>query len=177
MTQAVVTRRDGDVFQARMFWLKAANLLDADGSILRVGFESGLRGFDDVWVEYEPSRAPQDQFGEPLLIERMQCKWHATPGSYDHQDLIRPEYINATTTSLLQGWYWRLTSLYGVEMRTTRSTFGNASNGTAAANAGRKEAREKQVARKLLIFLLSLQNLCSFVSPRRTFAVFMQSPD
>ena len=47
MTQAVVTRRDGDVFQARMFWLKAANLLDADGSILRVGFESGLRGFDD----------------------------------------------------------------------------------------------------------------------------------
>lgn len=105
MTQAVVTRRDGDVFQARMFWLKAANLLDADGSILRVGFESGLRGFDDVWVEYEPSRAPQDQFGEPLLIERMQCKWHATPGSYNHQDLIRPEYINATTTSLLQRAY------------------------------------------------------------------------
>ena len=50
MTQAVVTRRDGDVFQARMFWLKAARLLDDEGNIIRVGFESGPRGFDDVWV-------------------------------------------------------------------------------------------------------------------------------
>ncbi len=105
MTQAVVTRRDGDVFQARMFWLKAAHLLDDQGKILRVGFESGPRGFDDVWVEYDPERAPQNQFGEPLLVERMQCKWHATPGSYTYEDLTRPAYINATTTSLLQRAY------------------------------------------------------------------------
>ncbi|MCA2970051.1 MAG: hypothetical protein INH43_16170, partial [Acidobacteriaceae bacterium] len=63
MTQAVVTRRDGDVFQARMFWLHAARLLDEQSPIVRVGFESGLKGFDDVWVEYDPARAPQDHLG------------------------------------------------------------------------------------------------------------------
>lgn len=102
MTQAVVTRRDGDVFQARMFWLKAAHLLDEQGNILRVGFESGPRGFDDVWVEYDPARAPQDHLGNSLSVERMQCKWHVTPGTFTHEDMTRPEYINATSTSLLQ---------------------------------------------------------------------------
>ncbi len=102
MTQAVVTRRDGDVFQARMFWLHASRLLDDDGPIVRVGFESGPRGFDDVWVEYDPTRAPQDHRGNPIIIERMQCKWHATPGVFTYEDLTRPEYINATTTSMLQ---------------------------------------------------------------------------
>lgn len=102
MTQAVITRRDGDVFQARMFWLHAARLLDEEGSVIRVGFESGLKGFDDIWVEYDPNRAPQDHFGNSLHIERIQCKWHATPGTFTHEDLTRPEYINATSTSLLQ---------------------------------------------------------------------------
>ncbi|WP_349742961.1 SAVED domain-containing protein [Roseateles cavernae] len=102
MTQAVVTRRDGDVFQARLFWLHAARLLDDEGPIVRVGFESGLKGFDDIWVEYDPARAPQDHRGNALLLERMQCKWHAAPGTFTHEDLTRPEYINATTTSLLQ---------------------------------------------------------------------------
>jgi len=102
MTQAVVTRRDGDTFQARMFWLKAARLLDEHGCIVRVGFEHGPKGFDDVWVEYEPDRAPQDQFGNALHVERMQCKWHATPGTFTHQALIDPAYVNATSASLLQ---------------------------------------------------------------------------
>lgn len=102
MTQAVVTRRDGDVFQARMFWLHAARLLDDDGPIVRVGFESGLKGFDDIWIEYDPKRAPPDARGNQLLVERMQCKWHATPGTFTHDDLARPEYINASKTSLLQ---------------------------------------------------------------------------
>lgn len=105
MTQAVVTRRDGDVFQARIFWLKAARLLDDEGNIVRVGFESGPRGFDDVWVEYDPARAPRDQFGNRFLIERMQCKWHATGGNYAYQDLTDPKFINAETTSMLQRAY------------------------------------------------------------------------
>jgi hypothetical protein len=102
MTQAVVTRRDGDVFQARMFWLHAVRLLDEQGPVVRVGFESGLKGFDDIWVEYDPARAPQDHLGNSLSVERMQCKWHATPGTFTYEDLTRPEYINATSTSMLQ---------------------------------------------------------------------------
>lgn len=102
MANAVVTRRDGDVFQARLFWIKAANLLDDERRVVRVGFENGPKGFDDVWVEYAADHAPQDQFGQPLLVERMQCKWHATPGTFTSEDLTKPEFINASSTSLLQ---------------------------------------------------------------------------
>lgn len=102
MTQAVTVRRDGDAFQARIFWLKAAALLDEDAGPLRVGFESGPKGFDDVWVEYDSARLPHDHLGKPLIVERLQCKWHVNLGTYSHVDLTRPEYINASTTSLLQ---------------------------------------------------------------------------
>lgn len=102
MSLAIVARRDGDVFQARMFWLHAARLLDEEGGIVRVGFESGRKGFDDVWVEYKEGRGYQDHFGNSLQVERLQCKWHATPGTFTHLDLIKPEYINASSISLLQ---------------------------------------------------------------------------
>ena len=105
MTQAISARRDGDAFQARIFWLKAAYLLDDDSPVSRVGFEHGPRGFDDLWVEYEPGRLKQDQYGQPLAIERFQCKWHVGPGQYTHIDLTKPEYINATSTSFLQRAY------------------------------------------------------------------------
>src|SRR5579863_5895059 len=111
MTQAVSARRDGDAFQARIFWLKAAKLLDDQGKVVRVGFESGIKGFDDVWVEYDPKHGPQDPFGRPILIERLQCKWHARPGQFTHADLTLPEFINATSTSFLQRAY----SAFGVD--------------------------------------------------------------
>jgi hypothetical protein len=102
MTQAITARRDGDAFQSRLFWLKAASLLSPDSSVLKVGFEAGPKGFDDIWVEYDPQRAPQNQFGESLNKEFLQCKWHVKPGSYTHDDLARPEFINASSKSLLQ---------------------------------------------------------------------------
>ena len=52
MTQAVAVRRDGDAFQARIFWRKAICLLDPASPVAKVGFESGPKGFDDVWVAY-----------------------------------------------------------------------------------------------------------------------------
>ena len=51
MTQAVTARRDGDTFQARLFWDRAAWSLDENGSIVKVGFEMGPKSFDDIWVE------------------------------------------------------------------------------------------------------------------------------
>jgi len=102
VTKAAVARRDGDAFQARLFLLKAARLLDDESSVLRVGFETGPKGFDDIWVEYDPLRAPRDQEGEPLLREHLQCKWHVTPSSYGHVELTDPAFINASSTSLLQ---------------------------------------------------------------------------
>lgn len=104
MVKAIGARRDGDAFQARIFWIKAASLLDGAGRIARVGFEHGPQGFDDIWVEYEKNRRPQDQLGCPIDIERFQCKWHVAPGQITYSSLVQPEYIGAKT-SLLQRAY------------------------------------------------------------------------
>ena len=102
MTQAVTVRRDGDTFQARLFWWHAARLLDPESPIIRVGFETGPKSFDDIWVEYDPTRSASDQYGDPLCREHIQCKWHVTPDSYGYAHLVDPEFINANARSLLQ---------------------------------------------------------------------------
>jgi len=102
MTQAVAVRRDGDAFQARLFWRKAACLLDPQSPVIRVGFESGPKGFDDVWVEYERARAPGDHEGKPIFREHTQCKWHVFVSDFGYANLVDPDWINASTTSLLQ---------------------------------------------------------------------------
>ncbi len=102
MTQAVTVRRDGDTYQARQFWLRAARLLDPASPFTRVGFESGPKSFDDIWTEYAAGREPKDSLGAPLKREHIQCKWHVSPGTYGYSDLVNPEFINANARSLLQ---------------------------------------------------------------------------
>ncbi|MGE3577214.1 MAG: SAVED domain-containing protein [Vicinamibacterales bacterium] len=102
MAQPVTARRDGDAFQARVFWWYAARLLDSAHPVTRVGFEFGPKGFDDVWVEFEKNRGPLDHYGVPLTREHIQCKWHASSDSYGHADLIDPQFINANAKSLLE---------------------------------------------------------------------------
>lgn len=102
MTQAVVTLQDGFAFQARIFWYEAARLLNPKSNISAVGFECGPQGFDDIWVEYDPHCMPLDHHGIPILRRYSQCKWHVAPGQYGHDDLIKPDFINATSHSFLQ---------------------------------------------------------------------------
>lgn len=102
MTQAVAVRRDGDAFQARIFWRKAACLLDPQSPVIQVGFESGPKGFDDVWVAYAPDRTPSDHEGKPILREHIQCKWHVSVNDFGYSDLTNPEWVNANRFSLLQ---------------------------------------------------------------------------
>lgn len=102
MTQAVTIRRDGDTFQARMFWLRAAHLLLPDTDIDRVGFEIGPKSFDDIWIDFRRGRGRRDQYGALLSREHTQCKWHSTPGTFGYADLVDPEFINANARSLLQ---------------------------------------------------------------------------
>jgi hypothetical protein len=102
MAQAILARRDGDTFQSRQFWRKACCLLDPESPVVRVGFEGGPKGFDDIWVDYEPARGIQDQNGSPLLREHIQCKWHVAPNTYGYAELVDPEFINANAVSLLQ---------------------------------------------------------------------------
>jgi hypothetical protein len=102
VTQAISTRRDGDRFQARLFWKKAARMLIETSNIARVGFEVGPKSFDDIWVDYLGYGGPIDHEGVPVARDHYQCKWHVTLGQYGYRDLILPEFINADAHSLLQ---------------------------------------------------------------------------
>jgi hypothetical protein len=102
MTQAVTTLQDGFRFQARMFWSKAVWLLADNSHITKVGFEYGPKGFDDIWVEYDPIKTPSERSVNPVRRQHIQCKWHASPNTYSYTDLIEPDFINATASSLLQ---------------------------------------------------------------------------
>ncbi|GAB3629975.1 hypothetical protein PTE30175_04883 [Pandoraea terrae] len=101
MTLANSARREGDAFQARVFWMHAAQLLLPDSHMVSVGFEIGPKGFDDIWVEYDARRA-REHVGHRVLREHIQCKWHVTLDEYGYADLVRPDFINASTVSFLE---------------------------------------------------------------------------
>ena len=102
MARSIAARRHGDDFQARLFWLRAALLLDPHSNVIKVAYEIGPKSFDDILVEYDPKAAPQDHEGRPILRRHSQCKWHTTAGVFGHADLIDPAFINAERYSLLQ---------------------------------------------------------------------------
>ena len=102
MARAVAARRQGDDFQARVFWLYAALLLDAHSSVIKVAFEIGPKGFDDIWIEYDASKAQKDHEGLPVIRRHIQCKWHTTEGVFGYKNLINPAFINAERYSFLQ---------------------------------------------------------------------------
>ena len=105
MARANTARRQGDDFQARLFSLRAACLLDPVSPVIKVGYEIGPKSFDDIWVEYDPAKAPLDHEGHPINRRHIQCKWHTSAGAFGHDDLIDPGFINAEKFSLLQKAY------------------------------------------------------------------------
>lgn len=102
MARAIAARRQGDDFQARLFWLHAASLLDRSSAITKVAYETGPKAFDDIQVEYDAQAAPLDHEGQPIYRKHIQCKWHTTAGVFGYSDLADPAFINADTVSLLQ---------------------------------------------------------------------------
>jgi hypothetical protein len=102
MTRANVARRQGDDFQARLFWLKATSLLDPKSPTIKVAYETGPKSFDDILIEYDPSAAPPDHEGQPIYRRHIQCKWHTTAGTFGYEDLTDPAFVNAERYSLLQ---------------------------------------------------------------------------
>lgn len=102
MADQVLARQQGDDFQARIFWLEAANLLRDESAVRMVMYETGPKAFDDVVVEYAREGAPQDHFGNPILRDHRQCKWHVRPGDFGFNDLTDPKFIGGTSVSFLQ---------------------------------------------------------------------------
>ncbi|GJL53115.1 MAG: hypothetical protein NPIRA02_02470 [Nitrospirales bacterium] len=105
MARAIVARRNGDDFQARLFWLKAASLLDPGSSIVKVAYETGPTGFDDILIEYDSNKPIHDHQGKAIYRDHLHCKWHTTAGSFGYEDLIEPSFINAERFSFLQRAY------------------------------------------------------------------------
>ncbi|MER8962110.1 SAVED domain-containing protein [Mesorhizobium sp. M0701] len=102
MADQVLARQQGDDFQARIFWLEAANLLRDESPVRMVMYETGPKAFDDVVVDYTREGAPQDHFGKPILRDHKQCKWHVRPGDFGFNDFTIPEFIGGTSVSFLQ---------------------------------------------------------------------------
>ena len=97
-----MARQRGDKFQARVFWLNAACLLDPSRNVTRVAYETGPKAFDDVLVEYDIDRPRRDHEGHPYYRSHVQCKWHTNPGAFGFTDLLEPQFINADRISFLQ---------------------------------------------------------------------------
>lgn len=97
MANAVVPRLQGDNFQTRWFWYRAAGMY-LNENIHAVGYEvEDVRSFDDVVVYFaEPN-------SEGSLQDFYQIKFRVTAGApFTHMSLAEPGFINATAVSILQ---------------------------------------------------------------------------
>jgi len=100
MAKSIIARRQGDEYQARVFWLYALQLLTND-YVESVIFESDQVSFmDDLVVKYNP------QIVEPLTGEKIdcryfQCKYHVVyNGAFTYKNLIDPKFINSKESIL-----------------------------------------------------------------------------
>ncbi len=103
MSNSVIPIVDGLDFQAKYFWIKACHLLRHTSDIIKVSYETNVTGFDDVAIEYLPARRVIDQ---EIHREFFQCKFHVDLSKeITCEALINPEFICATSESLLQKLY------------------------------------------------------------------------
>ena len=102
MTNAVTAQWHGHNYQARIFWEHALNLLIPTSCVVEVTFEAdGPKAFDDVVVRYAPGVARSGP--ERVTAEYHQVKWHMEYGGrFGYEDFVKPEFIGATSVSLLQ---------------------------------------------------------------------------
>lgn len=97
-------RWHGDNYQSRHFWLHASSLLDDHHQhVIEVTFEAhGPKAFDDIVVRYNPGR-PSKTSQERIAADYYQIKWHTDyVGHFGFADLIDPQFIGATSISLLE---------------------------------------------------------------------------
>ena len=85
MTRANVARRQGDDFQARLFWLIAAwSSRSAERRSSALPTRPGPKSFDDILVEYDSARPPSIMMGSPLVRRHIQSKWHTRAGVFGY---------------------------------------------------------------------------------------------
>ncbi|WP_433942299.1 SAVED domain-containing protein [Brevundimonas diminuta] len=102
MADAVTARWNGDKYQARVFWQNALSMLAHDSVVVEVTFEADApKSFDDVVVRYDPPIPGSGPERVPAAYQ--QVKWHVdTGGRFGYEDFVDPDFIGATSVSLLQ---------------------------------------------------------------------------
>lgn len=103
MAESVVASWDGHDYQARVFWIRASELRRKDKPwVIEVSYETdGPKGFDDVVVRYNPGRKGRRSF--EIAVDHHQVKFHVNKsGRFGYLDLAEPEFIGATSVSILQ---------------------------------------------------------------------------
>ena len=101
MAKAITARRNGDEYQARVFWLKLLELRTSD-YVKSVTLESDLVSFvDDVVVSYSEPIKDQVTGKREVVYEFFQCKYHMTQhGAFTHENLIDPRFISNQNSML-----------------------------------------------------------------------------
>lgn len=101
MAKAIAARRNGDAYQARVFWLKLLELRTSD-YIKSVTLESDLASFvDDVVVSYSEPIKNQMTGKREVVCDLFQCKYHVTQhGAFTHENLIDPRFVNNQNSML-----------------------------------------------------------------------------
>ena len=100
MAKAIVARRKGDEYQARVFWLKLLELRTND-FVESVTLECEEISFvDDIVVSYcEP--IIDRLTGKRVVRDLYQCKYHMTSGNaFTCANLIDPSFINSKNSML-----------------------------------------------------------------------------
>jgi hypothetical protein len=102
MGNTAQSRFSGDDYQALYFWLEACRLFLEHTRVTRVGYElNTVKAFDDVAVFYE--KPIPDERGDLITADCYQIKFHVDcSGAFTWKDLMSPDFINASSVSLLQ---------------------------------------------------------------------------
>lgn len=103
MVDAIVAIWHGGNYQSRIFWQHAIDLLLKNTHVSEVTFEAnGPKSFDDVIVRYHPP-IHNPTGPESISVDYFQIKFHMdVAGRFGYEDLIKPDFIGATSISLLQ---------------------------------------------------------------------------
>lgn len=102
MARSVISRRQGDEFQALFFWTQLIKLLVETAPLVkRITFESHQRIFvDDVYVEYSEPILDQTT-GQKYQIDAFQCKYHVTQSTtFSLDNLCNSEFLGSEQSML-----------------------------------------------------------------------------
>jgi hypothetical protein len=115
MSNIVIPRQQGDMYQSHFFWLNACKLFLPQSCAAKIEWEATTTGFDDIVLHYDP---PKFDEGDKIIIENYQVKFHVDQArGFTCDALIDPTFIGTTRETILG----RLYNLYKADPSVSRN--------------------------------------------------------